>query len=387
MTVLIIPSWYRSGGVAQLGAFFREQALALKKHDINVIVADATLQGRDNLFSKNMFRMRKFDDEGLTTYSYITPAFGAARTKSGGITRYYRNLRKIIKRIEKDNVKIDLIHAHASFPAGYAATKIANEKGIPVVVTEHSGGIISKSIGEEKIRLLKETVEKADEFICVSEGLKKSVISQTGTEKNLKVIPNMVSEFFFPSENRDGDSFTYVSIGNLIKSKRFDLTLTAFANAFSNDKSIKLTIIGDGYLKNELSMLAQDLNIADQVEFTGRLDRLSVAQRLRECDVFVLPSDFETFGVVYIEALASGLPVIGTRNGGANDIITEDNGILVDVDNIEQLTNAMKTTHKNIGRFNKRALSKSCFEKFGEDSICLKIKNIYESVSLNSKND
>lgn len=383
MTVLVVPSWYRSGGSAQLGSFFREQALALSKYGVNVIVADATLQGRDNILSKDMFRLRKFNDNGVITYSHITPALGATRTKFGGIRKYQRNLKILLEYILDDGVDIDIIHAHSFFPAGYSALQLAREYGIPLIVTEHSGGIISNTLDEIKYSWLKETVEESDAFICVGNKLKESIIDLTETKRSIYVIPNMVSTLFHPINKSETNEFCFVSVGNLIHSKRFDLTLRAFAKSFACNDRVRLKIIGDGELKNKLISLACELGVNEKVDFLGRLQRESVAREMQKCDAFVLPSDFETFGVVYIEALASGLPVIATRNGGAEDIVTDKNGLLVDIDNVDQLTNAMKTLYNNISDFKKEELSKSCYAKFGEQSVCDRILDVYNSIKFN----
>ena len=116
MNVLIVPSWYTIGADAQLGAFFREQALALKQSGVNVIVADATLQGREQIVSKRNFKMLHLCDEGIDTYSYTTPSFGLMRVTAIGEVLYYLNLRRICKKIWKDGIKVDVIHAHSIFP-------------------------------------------------------------------------------------------------------------------------------------------------------------------------------------------------------------------------------------------------------------------------------
>ena len=379
MTVLIVPSWYKPGGDSQLGAFFREQALALKKKGINIIVADATLQNSEVSLA-NQFRLKHFEDDGMLTYSFITPTFGGWRVPRLGALLFYHNLERIYRKLVADGIQIDVIHAHSFFPGGVAAVRLGKKYGIPVVMTEHSGAVLSKNIDTERQSLLKECLEGADALISVSHALKKALVDTTDINKEIEVIPNMVSSSFQPHWNARDDGFTIVSIGNLIRSKRFDLTICAFASAFGGQQNITLKIIGDGPLRKKLEEMSRELHIADQVVFTGRLSRAEVAAQLAECDLFVLASDFETFGVVYIEALACGLPVIGTRNGGAEDIITEDVGCLVDINNQEQLAEAMKYVYGHFGEVNKRDFVNWCQERFGEDAICKEIIGVYQQV-------
>ncbi|MEH7255644.1 glycosyltransferase, partial [Neobacillus niacini] len=100
--------------------------------------------------------------------------------------------------------------------------------------------------------------------------------------------------------------------------------------------------------------------------------------QMQQCDAFLLPSAHETFGVVYIEALACGKPVIGAKNGGADGIINQTNGILIDVDNITQLISAMKTIYGNIDNYNNIEISKGCISNFGQKIIASRLLDIYE---------
>ena len=101
---------------------------------------------------------------------------------------------------------------------------------------------------------------------------------------------------------------------------------------------------------------------------------------MSKCDAFVLASKYETFGVVYIEALASGKPVIGTYNGGAEDIINDSNGLLVKVDDINDLGNAMKKIIKNINIYNSEEIRNDCIEKYSKKKIIKDIINEYNNV-------
>lgn len=387
MNILIVPSWYEARPGAQLGSFFREQALALKRSGCNVIVADATLQSMKSLKEKKLFTVQKKDDEGLMTYSYFMPSYGFMRTPKIAAKVYANNLDRLFRSIDKDGHKVDVIHAHSFYCAGVAATRIGKKYGIPVVVTEHSSAIISKKLDKQKIDLLKETVEECEKFICVGNGLKEAVIEYTRTTKDIAVIPNMVDKIFNYKEEKGSETFYFVSIGNLIQRKRFDLTIQAFAEIFRDNHNVKLTIIGDGPLKDELKNLAKAQGVENQVKFTGRMDRNSVARELQKSNVFVLASDYETFGVVYIEAMACGNPVIGTRNGGADDIINDDCGILVDTNDVLQLANAMKQIYSTYKSYDKKNIANQCDSQYGEKAISTQLKDVYSNIVKNGACD
>ncbi len=383
MRVLIVPSWYTPGPNKQLGSFFREQAMALLQDGVDVILADATLQGRDNIISKNNFHLRNFSDEGLDTYAYTVPALKLSKVPKLFVKVFYHNLEKIFRRIQRDSKKIDIIHAHSFYPAGYAAVILGDKYGIPVVITEHSSSIVAKKLNGFQEDLLKVCVEKSAKFICVGNALRQSVINYTHTVKKIYVIPNMVDNRFVPNNDAtQREPFFYVSIGNLIHSKRFDLTIKSFAMCFKGQEQIKLKIIGDGELSSELRSLAEELDVAQQVLFMGRLSRDEVVRELQASHAFVLPSDFETFGVVYIEAMACGLPVIGTKNGGADDIITPADGYLVNVDSLDELKEAMEECYRSYQTFDRTKIADCCKKRFGEERVSSEIKALYDKLML-----
>ncbi len=379
MTVLIIPSWYKTESNAVLGSFFREQAMVLQKAGINVIMADATLQGKKDYFSKRCFSLKKYNDEGLLTYSYVVPAIGTGRMQNGGSYIFYLNLKKIYKKIIQDGYKIDVIHAHSYMPAGVAAIRLGKEEGIPVVITEHASDVLNKQLTPKRKSLLKEVVSGSKEFICVSDALKKAVSELTDNVKEPVVIPNLVDSRFVYNPEKQTDKFTYISIGNLIPSKRFDLTIEAFALCFRGNSDVKLKILGDGILRKNLEILAHEKGIKDQIVFKGRVSRERVVRELQDSNVFVLPSDYETFGMVYVEALSCGLPVIGTKNGGAEEIITKNNGYLIKKDNPSMLATAMREAYETYYKFDKSEIARDCKEKFGENQIIDQILKIYYS--------
>lgn len=380
MTILIVPSWYMTETNETLGSFFREQALMLAKRGENVIVADATLQGRKDYFSKRCFRMKKSKDQELIVYSYVIPALGLTRLQNGGVDFFYNNLYKIYKRIEKDGYKIDIIHAHSCFPAGIAATRLGNKLKIPVVVTEHASDVLTKKIGDKQKEYLLQTIKRCNTFISVSNALRKSIEELGADGNNIQVIPNSVNDSFTYEECNSTRKFCFVSIGNLVESKRFDLTIKAFARKFRENPNVQLKIIGDGNLRKMLQEMTKQLGIEGKVTFTGRVSRKQVISILQESKAFVLPSDFETFGVVYIEAMACGLPVIGTKNGGAQEIITENCGKLIERDDLNELSEAMENVYNNYNSYDRKKISEYCRTHFGEEQIYNKLLNVYKEL-------
>ena len=101
---------------------------------------------------------------------------------------------------------------------------------------------------------------------------------------------------------------------------------------------------------------------------------------MSSCNVFVLASRFETFGVVLIEALSSGKPVISTRNGGADDIVNDLNGTLVNIDDIDDLGKNMYSMYKNYNKYESSEIREDCIGRYSKEVIMQKLLNIYENI-------
>ena len=141
------------------------------------------------------------------------------------------------------------------------------------------------------------------------------------------------------------DNMKIVYAGKLVKRKRVDLILKAIS-LLNESTTIHLTVIGDGPEKDELINLTKKLEISDFVEFCGAVDRKRVVDIMRQSDVFAMISKNETFGLVYLEAMAQGLITIGSSGEGIDGtIINGVNGFLVSPDNDSELCECIKTIH------------------------------------------
>jgi len=155
--------------------------------------------------------------------------------------------------------------------------------------------------------------------------------------------------------------------------KGFDTLLKAFRIAAGKYTDSRLLIMGDGPERSNLTALAERLGLKGRVEFYGAYVRKEFAEALGESDAFVLASRGETFGVVCIEALACGLPVVATRCGGPEDFVNEANGLLVPVDDAEAFAKAMLEIRENIGSYDSAAISRFARETFSARAVAEKL--------------
>ena len=379
MHIMFIPSWYSNERNKVHGSFFKEQALALQAKGVKVTVAyneiwPLTLIRKVKEKSGLYFNV----EDNLRTYRYKNYNFIPKNPLMFKI--FNKRMEKLFKEIEKKEGKIDIIHAQSSLWGGISAAYLSKKFNIPLVITEHSSLERAPYLRESYKPYIIDSYKSAKELIAVGNGLKEELERLTN-RKDIKVIGNLIDFSNFPlKDRRVDDKFKFFSLAFLEGEKGFDTLIKSFSKAFKDIDNCELIIGGDGSQRQRLETLVQEEGISEKVIFLGALSRDDVSKWMRKVDTFILPSRYETFGVVYIEALASGTPVIGTFNGGADDIINKDNGYIVNVDDIESLSDAMKRIILNKERFNPEKLREECFKKFSPDIITDRIIDVYNKV-------
>jgi glycosyltransferase involved in cell wall biosynthesis len=270
----------------------------------------------------------------------------------------------------------DVIHAQAAHWAGRVAVDSARQLSRPYVVTEHSTAVLRGALRADERRHAIEIYREAGAVLAVSTALAMAINSLAGINR-CEVLPNFIDFQFFtlPPAPRRREPFTFLCVCNLINlHKRVDRLLRAFARASAVRPGIRLVIVGEGPDEMALRALARECGVADQVEFTGGLGPVGVRERMWQANAFVLPSAFETFGVVFVEALATGLPVISTRSGGPEDFIDPDLGVLIDQDDEAALTDAMVSVASRefqADRLRDRVAGRFSFEALAQDLLAV----------------
>jgi len=385
MHILIIPSWYPKKTNEITGSFFREQAIALSKHDNKIGIISPQLRSLKSMGSifSGPYGMTSNLDEGMLTLRSHGMSW-LPKIPYVSTWGWVNHGMKLFKNYRTECGDPDIIHAHCLFNGGLLAHAISEKYGIPYVVTEHSTAFTRGLIKSWQKRMALPVTLNAKSLFAVSEAFSEFLNSFFNNRVNWECMHNIVSSRFenycHSSNHNNSDIFTFCNISTLDHKKGLDVLIQAFAKSFSKMKQIKLKIAGSGHLRNKLIRLTDELNISDQVEFVGTLSRDAVVNMIADSNSYVLSSRFETFGVVLIESLTLGKPVIATRCGGPESIIRPQDGFIVEKNNIPALSDAISRMYTNYNSFDFSEIRKSSIERFGEITITNKLINRYNKI-------
>ena len=382
MHIMVVPSWYASPNEKVHGSFFKEQFQALQRSGEKVTVAYNEIWPITDVGKIKEKTGKVFDKEyGLRTYRFRNYNF---LPKNPNMFKFFnRRMERLYLEIVEKEGKVDIIHAHSAFWGGISAAYVANKYNIPFVLTEHSSLKYSMYVKKSYEPWIKNAYNSANCLIAVGNGLKEEMKQYTKNE--ITVIGNMVDfSMFIPKKKKKSKDINLFSLAYLVPEKGIDRLIKAFAEAFKDENNIKLRIGGYGNKEEEYKNLSSDLGMNEKITFLGEVKREDVVKEMNNCDGFVLPSEHETFGVVYIEALSLGKPVLGTKNGGAEDIIKDFNGILVENKNHEALVEGLKNFVKKIPEFSEKEIRENCINSYSEKVIIEKIKEVYKKVLKNN---
>ena len=278
------------------------------------------------LYSRNIFK-DELVNNGVTVYDLSLPF------------KYdFRGVFKIVRLINSNNY--DIIHVHL-FPADIfaAIASLFTKKRTKFVFSEHS---VFNRRRSNKIfkRIDNFTYSRYAKIVCVSEKVKESLIGWISEiAHKMVVIRNAVPV------GKMGDKkesvYDILFVGRLERAKGVDVLFEAIKLLETKyDRKLKVAIIGDGSLNEELKGIAERLNISESVEFLGV--RKDISDLMRKSKIFVLPSRWEGLPMVILEAMALGMPVVATKVGGIPEVIEDGkDGILVEPENPERLANSI----------------------------------------------
>ncbi|PWT76725.1 MAG: glycosyltransferase family 4 protein [Chloroflexi bacterium] len=404
MHVFIVPSWYPTKDEPIKGCFLQEEAHALgcigKDTRISVSLHGTgtyLLDPRSPILS--MRRLRGFWDARTRNVEVLAhniieidrPILEWSPWLVGGNTQgMVKSHQANFIEAEQIHGKVDIIHAHVGYPAGWIAWQLSRKFRRPFVITEHMGPfpwrVFRKADGSLVDRLSAPFAASAGN-VAVSPALANEM-TRHGIPR-ITIIPNLVDEERFspvPRVHAEED-FVFFSLCHLVAQKGLEELLRATARAMAEIPSIRLVIGGDGLLREALKILAHDLRISQRVTWLGSVNPSSAPGHYQNCDAFILASRAETFGVVCTEALACGKPVIATRCGGPESILHERNGILVRNGDVDALAAAMVKMARNPERFPAEQIRHDFLERFSRSAVVQQLLALYRSVIAEPQTD
>lgn len=391
MNIFFIPSWYPSKSNPTAGNFIKEQALAIGKfhQDANIIISLWGDYGTKINFENpgqvlphlaNFFQDKSYVRQiAPRVYEFNQPALEwSARFFRGNIKAILKANALNFQKAQKKFGKIDLIHAHVSFPAGFLAMKLAEKYHLPYLITEHMGPfpLAPFQNNHKLISLVTKPLEKADQVIAVSSRLQSELLKY---KIKSVVVPNLVDESYFTlAPQKQHQNFTFFSLGDISSEKGFEDLIKAAASALKKEKNIKFRIGGKGKSLKKYRKMANDLKIEENITWLGHLSQKQVLKELHQCNAFILPSHHESFGMVFLEALSCGRPVIATRCGGPEDFVREDNGLLVDTGNIKMMASAIIKIRRDIDRFKPEKIRAGIIKKYSSQAVSRELIKLYQ---------
>jgi len=366
--IVCYPTYGGSGVVAtELG-----KALAKQGHQVHFITYEQPT--RLDFFSENLY----FHKVDFTTY----PLFD--------YPPYELALASRMVNVAK-NVGLDLLHVHYAIPhasAAYMARQILKAEGInlPFVTTLHGTDITLVGKNEAYTPVVTFSINESDAVTAVSASLKEDTLEHFNIKTDIEVIPNFIDLERFKKQKKDhfrnaicpnGEKLL-VHTSNFRKVKRIDDAVHVFAK-IRKDIPSKLMLVGDGPELNRIKSLCHTLGIVNDVRFLGKIE--AIEEVLSISDVYLMPSEKESFGLAALEAMACEVPVISSNTGGIPELNVHGvTGFLSNVGDVQDMYENTLTILKdeNLPIFKENALARA--KEFDVDSIRPLYERLYEKV-------
>jgi L-malate glycosyltransferase len=381
MHVLIIPSWYpRFSGDIE-GSFFRDQALALADAGMDVGVVFPDLRGPRRYLKGAPQTGIKITRDGPIN-EVRSFGFNLFSGHMGGFEwLWLRHGERAIAAYFEKFGKPDVIHVHSMLPAASLAERLRVRHGIPFVVTEHSTYLFHNEVPDNIKAKCARLAQSSSANLAVSE-----IVAQELNRRflgNWSYLPNIVSPKFLSHQliTPSIDKVRLVSVALLRPHKRMDLVIDAVDLLRKRGFDVTLTIIGDGDDRSTLEKRVGQLGLTELVHFAGLVPVSNMPAIMATGHILVSASEFETFGVTLIEGLALGMPVVATRSGGPESIVTPDVGRLVDKGDATALADAVQEVIARIERFCPEKIRSHCEAHYSAPVVAAALQSIYMRVA------
>lgn len=373
--IVCYPTFGGSGVVAtELG-----KELAMKGHDVHFITYDLPVRF-DHFLSNLHYHEVRVSDYPLFDYQPYELVLAS----------------RIVDVVKHE--KLDILHVHYAIPhasAAYMAQQILKTDGIyiPFVTTLHGTDITLVGKDESFEPVITFAINQSDAVTAVSDSLKTDTYTHFNVTRNIQVIPNFIDLKRYEGCSTDGVLKAFAPKGerillhtsNFRPVKRVEDVIEVFSKVRKEIPS-KLLLVGDGPDRQKIEALCRKLGTCDDVHFLGKLK--NVEEVYSVADLFLLPSETESFGLAALEAMTSHVPVISTKMGGIPEI--NEDGVTGFTSNVadtkDMATNALKLLKDDAlhAKFREAAYQKA--KTFSKESVIPVYEKLYTDVLAQTKN-
>lgn len=368
------------------GIFVKEQVNVLKQHFEKVVVISPLPYGAARLRG---IRQEDYRYDNVAVYFPRFFALPGAIYYGGQlrIDQEYRAVRGVLLReVFRQGGHIDLVHAHMLWPSGAVAARLKPVLGVPLVITEHSSRTFRRELDRQNPVYL-DALRACNTLIRPNH--RDNEVFEPYCAR-VTTVPNGFSAAYYPQDQATArrqlglppDGEILYALGNLIPEKGFNHLIDAMA--LLDEDNVTCIIGGDGPERRNLQRQIERLNLTGRVQLCGHVPAAMAPRLMNACDLFVLPSLVESFGIVQIEALACGKPVVATYNGGSEEIIrSRDCGIRVGAGDAKSLAWGIRVAlHRHRQHDWDAALIRQYAERYTWDAAAGKILEVYRDVGL-----
>lgn len=400
--VLVIPSWYPTKDNAIVGSFFQEQAeLLSQRFEVRVLYGISGSLGVIKTSRKWRWAARRDSPQVESIRAEMFPrvppvkAFkycGCQEQEEERDRAAVRAYTTMFEELVREGWRPDLLHAHSVDEGGIIAAELANRFNIPWVLTEHTA--FSVCVSEYRRQRMVRALNNAGMLVAVSHYQMRCLL-MNGVRRPISVLGNLIDETVFRFSARgarrgsfqiltvthegwvkDCETF-FLAIAKVIEAGHYDIDVVVIGNVHYGDASQASSA--------PLEDMAIRAGVRSHCRFIPFVERRVMSNYYADCDVFVCTSITETFGVAPREAMAVGRPVISTANGGVEDILNANNGILVRVKDHNGIADAILAIKKGEKVFDSKVIREEVVSKHGRARFLGDMTHVYDETLRSTK--
>ena len=384
MKVLVTSRLYPSSATPSRGTFVHEQARFLQKHCHLDVVSPTPFSlpwpGGGRWSAYGHIATREVLD-GLTVCYPRFLSFPRRLFFKGLWRRYLGALRRAASGLTPD-----LIHAHLAYPDGLAAIEYGREIGRPVVISVHGHDVREIPDANPLWRAMVARALQGAERVIASSGDVRGRVSDLGVpDERVRVIPQGVDcELFKQTGDRvpGAGGWRLLYVGRFDERKGVGVLLEAMRAIRQRRDDVSLRLVGGSPVSGTAAEFRdRSLDLGDCVEFVDEQPHEAIPAIMAESDIFVLPSFYDSFGIVLVEALACGVPVVATRCGGPEDIVEEGLGRLVAAGDVGDLAQGIMAVLDGYAEYDRKEMRLKMAAAYDYRRVAERIYGVYEETA------